>query len=245
MRRSRSTDTLVLISNHVESIYHDRWLGETLHYTGMGREGNQRLDATQNRTLAESPTTTVQVHLFEVHRQKAYTYRGQVRLAGDPYSEAQPDQKGDERQVWVFPLQLIDAPEPRITEGEFRESAERKQKQARRLTDGDLKRRAVSSPRQAGQRSVVSKQYERSPWVSEFAKRRANGICQLCEQPAPFDRKDGEPFLEVHHIVWLARGGEDVIENTVALCPNCHRRMHVLDKEADRETLTGLVSNST
>ncbi|WP_296863638.1 HNH endonuclease [Thermosyntropha sp.] len=32
----------------------------------------------------------------------------------------------------------------------------------------------------------------------------------------------GEP-----HIEWLSRGGTDTIDNTVALCPNCHRKMHV------------------
>ncbi|WP_429628901.1 HNH endonuclease [Tunturiibacter psychrotolerans] len=46
-----------------------------------------------------------------------------------------------------------------------------------------------------------------------------------------------QPYLECHHIVWLARGGDDTIENTVAMCPNCHRRMHVLD---DRRKLTEL-----
>lgn len=45
--------------------------------------------------------------------------------------------------------------------------------------------------------------------------------------------KQGEPYLETHHIVWLARGGEDSIENTVALCPNCHKKMHVLDLPTD------------
>jgi 5-methylcytosine-specific restriction protein A len=43
--------------------------------------------------------------------------------------------------------------------------------------------------------------------------------------------------LECHHVVWLAEGGDDHIENTVALCPNCHRRMHVLNAPADREKL--------
>lgn len=45
------------------------------------------------------------------------------------------------------------------------------------------------------------------------------------------------PYLETHHIVWLARGGEDTIFNTVALCPNCHKRMHILDLEADKTKL--------
>ncbi|MBP3206376.1 MAG: HNH endonuclease [Lachnospiraceae bacterium] len=31
----------------------------------------------------------------------------------------------------------------------------------------------------------------------------------------------------------ISGGGEDSTTNTVALCPNCHKRMHVLDKPED------------
>jgi len=56
---------------------------------------------------------------------------------------------------------------------------------------------------------------------------RANGICELCHQAAPFNRRsDGTPYLEVHHKVRLADNGEDTVENATALCPNCHRREH-------------------
>ena len=55
----------------------------------------------------------------------------------------------------------------------------------------------------------------------------ANGVCESCGCPAPFLRaKDGAPYLEVHHIKKLADGGDDAVENTTALCPNCHRKMH-------------------
>ena len=63
------------------------------------------------------------------------------------------------------------------------------------------------------------------------------GLCDLCEQPAPFQNKSNEAYLECHHIIWLAQGGEDTIANTVALCPNCHRKMHVLNATADKRTL--------
>ena len=43
MRRSRKTNTLVLVSNHVESIYDDRWINGVFHYTGMGQKGDQLL----------------------------------------------------------------------------------------------------------------------------------------------------------------------------------------------------------
>ena len=76
-------------------------------------------------------------------------------------------------------------------------------------------------------------EYQRSPFVAEEAKRRANGICELCQQPAPFQKRNGEPYLEAHHIVWLAKGGADTVENTVALCPNCHKKMHSLNLQSD------------
>lgn len=52
---------------------------------------------------------------------------------------------------------------------------------------------------------------------------------------APFIDAKGEPYLEVHHIIWLSHGGADTIENTVALCPNCHRKMHILQSADDVE----------
>jgi len=30
----------------------------------------------------------------------------------------------------------------------------------------------------------------------------------------------------VHHKKTLALGGEDTVDNSLALCPNCHREMH-------------------
>ena len=44
-------------------------------------------------------------------------------------------------------------------------------------------------------------------------------------------------YLETHHIKWLAAGGEDKLDNTVALCPNCHRKMHILNKQTDVKLL--------
>lgn len=56
----------------------------------------------------------------------------------------------------------------------------------------------------------------------------ADGRCEKCGSLAPFIRKsDGTPYLEVHHIKPLAEGGVDDIDNTIALCPNCHREVHL------------------
>lgn len=37
---------------------------------------------------------------------------------------------------------------------------------------------------------------------------------------------NGEPYLEVHHVIPLSQNGEDTLENAEALCPNCHREKH-------------------
>lgn len=67
----------------------------------------------------------------------------------------------------------------------------------------------------------------RNPYIIEQAKRLAGGRCQDCGNPAPFINKNtNDPFLEVHHIVPLSEGGKDILENVVALCPNCHRKRH-------------------
>ncbi|MFZ5888179.1 MAG: HNH endonuclease [Chloroflexota bacterium] len=70
--------------------------------------------------------------------------------------------------------------------------------------------------------------------VVTVARNKARGICQLCNKKAPFKDRLGNPYLEVHHVKWLSKGGEDKAENVVALCPNCHKKMHVLDLPDDR-----------
>ncbi|MCQ9471644.1 HNH endonuclease [Pseudomonas alliivorans] len=67
--------------------------------------------------------------------------------------------------------------------------------------------------------------YIRDPEVRAWIRQYANGFCEGCDQKAPFDA-DGRPFLEIHHVKHLAAGGSDRASNTVALCPNCHRRCH-------------------
>ncbi|EKA7363833.1 HNH endonuclease [Vibrio parahaemolyticus] len=236
MRRSHKTNTLVIISNHVKSIYDDRWDNGTLHYTGMGTKGDQSLDFAQNKTLAQSNTNGIAVHLFEVFRDKEYTYVGLVQLAAEPYQEAQTDENGNTRLAYVFPLKLVSG-EHLVTMEDKEQIQQLRRKKAAKLSDEELKYRASQAVRKPGQYKQLTVQHERNVWVSEFAKRRAGGICQLCLLPAPFKNTKREPYLETHHIEWLAKGGDDTIENTVALCPNCHRKMHIVNDEQDIKTL--------
>ena len=66
----------------------------------------------------------------------------------------------------------------------------------------------------------------RDPEVQRWILQSADGRCELCGKRAPFEKPNGSPFLEIHHVCRLADGGADVPENAVALCPNCHREAH-------------------
>jgi 5-methylcytosine-specific restriction endonuclease McrA len=80
--------------------------------------------------------------------------------------------------------------------------------------------------------ATLTTAYFRDPSVRAWVLENANGKCEACRSDAPFFSDDGYPFLEVHHMISLAVGGPDTIENTIALCPNCHRRCHLSN---DRE----------
>ena len=239
MRRSLTTNTLVLVSDHTRGIYEDRWINDVLHYTGMGLDGDQNIDSAQNKTLAESTSNDVNVFLFEVFDAGKYIFQGQVQLYGAPYQEEQPDKNGKPRRVWIFPLNPSSGtPSITIAEPILKKKQQQREREARKLSNTDLLMRARYSKKGVGARQVSTSAYDRNVYVAELARRRADGHCQLCGNPAPFKDTKGEPFLESHHIIWLSQGGDDSIENTVALCPNCHRKMHVLNLESDNKALT-------
>jgi 5-methylcytosine-specific restriction protein A len=74
---------------------------------------------------------------------------------------------------------------------------------------------------------VKTRAFKRNADVIAEVLIRANGVCEKCDKKAPFLRSsDGTPFLEVHHLVRLADGGKDTVENAKAVCPNCHRELH-------------------
>ena len=241
MRRSLTTNSLVIVSDHTKELYDDKWVDDVLHYTGMGKKGDQTL-SNQNKTLAESNESNIKVHLFEVLKPTEYIYRGEVALVSEPYREKQKDEEGNERSVLMFPLGLVKEGKP-IDADLIKGLQEKKDYKASRASDDQVLQKAIENQSEiVSRREVFSTVCLRDAYVSEYAKRRANGHCQLCEQPAPFLNNDGKPYLETHHIDWISQGGSDTINNTVALCPNCHRKMHVLNHEEDKQYLLNKIN---
>jgi 5-methylcytosine-specific restriction protein A len=158
-------------------------------------------------------------HPNEYCNENKYVYAGQVVLAGDVTTESQPDDDGKTRKVFVFPLKLVEGRQLEPTLQQVQAIRQAQQRQLKKKTLGELKTLATSGCRQQpARREVTAAQYERDEAVAEYVKRVAAG-----------------PYLESHHVVHLAQGGPDSIDNAIALCPNCHRKMHVLDLRKDRE----------
>lgn len=82
--------------------------------------------------------------------------------------------------------------------------------------------------------SRTSTGFVRDPNVIAWVLHEAAGHCEVCGNAAPFERANGEAYLEVHHVRPLGEGGPDTIDNAAACCPNCHRQLHF---DANRDTL--------
>jgi 5-methylcytosine-specific restriction protein A len=114
-----------------------------------------------------------------------------------------------------------------VSESVWDEQVRKEAEKARKLPRAErLERLAVADPLPEVQ-VVVSKSFKRNQYVVQEVLERAKGHCEDCQSAAPFLRaSDGTPYLEVHHVVTLANGGLDNVENAIALCPNCHRKRH-------------------
>lgn len=87
--------------------------------------------------------------------------------------------------------------------------------------------RLADAPRVPEKYQLTTTAFRRNADVIAEVLTRAVGNCETCLAPAPFQRaSNGMPYLEVHHMVPLAAGGCDTVENAVAICPNCHRKAH-------------------
>ncbi|CAE6946422.1 hypothetical protein R69608_05547 [Paraburkholderia nemoris] len=115
-----------------------------------------------------------------------------------------------------------------LTSGhQIQEQFESEVQQAAQSSSAQRRARLALASRHPKRILVTTWSFQRNADVVAEVLYRAKGICEGCGTPAPFLRRtDGSPYLEVHHHVQLAHGGEDTVDNAVALCPNCHRAMH-------------------
>jgi transcriptional regulator with XRE-family HTH domain len=66
---------------------------------------------------------------------------------------------------------------------------------------------------------------------------RSEGICELCENAMPFCLPDGSPYIELAYVEQGASDDKYQACNFAALCPNCHKLLHVLKRDIDIDKL--------
>lgn len=77
----------------------------------------------------------------------------------------------------------------------------------------------------------------------EEAQQRADGMCEDCGTFAPFIHPSGLPFLEAFFLIPEEKlhSSQDI----AMLCPNCCRRLQVLQKEADIQAVRQKIASVT
>lgn len=81
--------------------------------------------------------------------------------------------------------------------------------------------------------------YKRDPKVKAWIIKNAKGKCECCSDDG-FIKEDGNTYLEIHHLRSLTEHGSDTPRNAVALCANCHRKLHYAK---DRKKICKLLIN--
>ena len=217
----KELSAIFLFASTTESAYgyKDEWLpNDHFLLTGVGREGDQSWEGF-NRSLARHKEANRRVFLFEKvpnSTPTVVTYVGEYEYVNHR-EDMLPDRTGELRRAYRFELRPISG-ETISSDAEIDDIELDKLYNLAKQASPDNPKRATDTE---GTRS-----YTRSSVVKEFALREAEGVCQGCKDSAPFRDEEGEPYLQVHHLRRLSDQGPDDPDNVMALCPNCHMRVH-------------------
>ncbi len=201
----------------LEHGYADRHRADgVFEYFGEGQVGNM-LWVRGNRAIRDHSADGRSLLLFRAEL-SGLRFHGELVYA-DHHLERAPDREGNMRDAIVFELRYLAAVEEAAASMKIDE-----------ISEGlpGLRRRAyaaIAIPAE-GAKTTSRSVYARSHDVKTYVVARAAGRCEGCNQVAPFERPDGSPYLEPHHIRRVSDGGPDHPAFVIALCPNCHRRVH-------------------
>ncbi|MCX8282457.1 HNH endonuclease [Phyllobacterium sp. 0TCS1.6C] len=212
---------LVIIITGEEGLEHgysDRTRTDgAFEYFGEGQIGDMTLRA-GNKAIANHSADGKSLLLFK--KEKAgLRFEGELVYESHHIEQA-PDREGNLRDAIVFELRPIENVAEVVEEESPKTAAAEPDLAALRAL---AMAAANESP---GKTQTTSSVFERSRHVRDYVVARAKGHCEGCRAPAPFLRASGVPYLEPHHIRRLTDGGPDDPRHVIALCPNCHRRVH-------------------
>lgn len=238
---SKHPIVLIFTSDTGESYgYQDQFRSDgTFWYTGEGQVGDMEM-LRGNAAVRDHQENGKELHIFEYVKTAHVRYIGEAQCVGH-HIEERPDRESNTRNAIIFHLALLPEPSSEVKEpkGQYGEP----KNPSRKLSLSELRHLALQTAMENASTDQVSRNTAvRSEAIRLYALKRSNGICEGCTAPAPFQGKEG-PFLEVHHLLRLSDGGPDHPENVIALCPNCHRRVHFSkDGEAYNKKLIEVVN---
>ncbi|MCP9759296.1 HNH endonuclease [Aquitalea sp. S1-19] len=197
-------------------------------YTGEGQVGDMQMKS-GNLAIATHASTGRALHVFEtLGKGKPCRYLGEYVYASHEVKRG-PDKNGDERNVIVFLLMAVAGKRLETQEEEAVLNSDIALFAGASLADLRHAAIAACQPQETTKppQESVRIAYQRSARVKRYVLARSEGVCELCDNPAPFVRKsDGTPYLEPHHINRLSDGGLDHPQFVGAICPSCHREIH-------------------
>lgn len=205
-----------------EGKYPNEWIegNNVLKYYMYSLKSVFKKEYKYNAAILNSIRTNTPIYVFQKDDTRL-TLKGIYRYESD---HSNPEDES--RWFILHKVNTIDT-KKLMTIEEFNNELEKKVDNSKRETS-EQRRNRLSNAEKIPRKSVVTlTQFKRNPDVIAEVLNRANGVCEKCRKPATFIRtSDLSPYLEVHHKTPLAEGGEDTVENAVALCPNCHRECH-------------------
>ena len=201
--------------------YPNQWIkpNETLKYYMYSQRKVFKKEYKYNAAILQSDVTNTPIYVFQKEGTRLF-------LKGIFQYESDHHDPTDGSRWFILQKMNSLATNKILTEEEYDQEIQRQVKRAKNDTSKARKERLSKADKIPAKVMVSSTQFKRNPDVIAEVLERADGICEKCKKPAPFLREDLTPYLEVHHIKPLADGGEDTVENAVALCPNCHREAH-------------------
>ncbi|PSH58755.1 HNH endonuclease [Phyllobacterium endophyticum] len=198
--------------------YADRWQPEgVFEYFGEGQVGDMSMRA-GNKAIAEHSIEGKSLLLFT--KTKAGLRFEDEFVYESHHIERAPDREKNLRDAMVFELRPIASVVEVVEE-------EPPTAKAAAVELEELRKKAIAAAKESpGKTKTTTTVFERSRHVRDYVVARAKGTCEGCKGPAPFLRSNGVPYLEPHHIRRMTDGGPDDPRHVIALCPNCHRRVH-------------------
>lgn len=202
--------------------YHDGFREDgVLWYTGEGQRGEMQM-VRGNLAIREHSNQGKHLLVFEQSGKGTVRFLGEAAYIGH-HTEMRPDGDGRPRQAVVFELEMLVEPQPT---NETSAPGPERRRDLWKSPLADVLQRAVAPTTAREPRMRHTQVRDRSQAVRIYVLRRADGMCEGCERPAPFLDPHGRPYLEPHHLHRLADGGPDHPHWVIALCPTCHRRVH-------------------